>query len=164
MFYGPIEILVGLFLTVLSLQVTGGAFSRDFSNDFDTFHYAVTITTYLGAIFVMVQGCDNIRQGWTARARSIWTADREPHKLHSVKLRCRAVSQNMQFLSRFCVLRISCRPGENSPDLALARTLASIFEASNRSKFDWIRKSAFRSTVFARIASFRTVCLIFTRS
>ena len=69
--YGLIEILVGLFLIVLSLQVTGGAFTSDFSNDFDTFHYVMTITTYLGAIFVMVRGCDNVRQGWTARARSI---------------------------------------------------------------------------------------------
>ena len=69
-FYGLIEIIVGLFLMVLSLQVTRGSFSSDFSNDFDTFHYAVTITTYLGAIFVMVRGCDNIRQGWTAPARS----------------------------------------------------------------------------------------------
>jgi hypothetical protein len=46
-------------------------------------------------------------------------------------------------------------------DLAFARTLASIFEASDRSKFDWTRKPAFRSTVFVPIASFRTVCLIF---
>jgi heme O synthase-like polyprenyltransferase len=65
--YGLIEIIVGLFLMVLSLKVTGGDFSNDFSNDFDTFHYAVIITTYFGAIFVMVRGLDNIRQGWTTR-------------------------------------------------------------------------------------------------
>jgi hypothetical protein len=70
MFYGVIEIFVGLFLMIISLQVTAGAFSGDFSSDFDTFHYTVTITTYLGAIFVMVRGCDNIRQGWMARTRT----------------------------------------------------------------------------------------------
>ena len=65
--YGSFEMVVGLFLVVLSLQITPGAFSNDFSNDFDTLHYAVTVTTYLGAVFVMVRGCDNIKQGWAAR-------------------------------------------------------------------------------------------------
>jgi hypothetical protein len=67
--YGSIEIVVGLFLMILSLQVTAGDFSSDFSGDFDTFHYAVKITIYLGAVFGMVRGCDNIEQGWIARRR-----------------------------------------------------------------------------------------------
>jgi uncharacterized membrane protein HdeD (DUF308 family) len=68
--YGILEIIVGLFLMMVSLQVTPGAFSSDFSNDFDTFHYAVTVTTYLGAVLVMVRGYDNIRQGWIARRKA----------------------------------------------------------------------------------------------
>ena len=77
--YGSIEIVVGLFLMILSLQVTAGDFSSDFSGgDFDTFHYAVTITIYLGAVFVMVRGCDNIKQGWTARRRAKLAAAASP--------------------------------------------------------------------------------------
>jgi len=68
--YGILEIIVGLLLMMVSLQVTPGAFSSDFSNDFDRVHYAVTVTTYLGAVFVMVRGCDSIRQGWIARRKA----------------------------------------------------------------------------------------------
>src|ERR1700722_13643289 len=68
--YGLLEIAVGLFLMMLSLQVTPGAFSSGFSSGFDPIHYAVTLTTYLGAAFVMVRGCDNIKQGWTARRKA----------------------------------------------------------------------------------------------
>jgi hypothetical protein len=68
--YGSIENVVGLFLMILSLQVKAGGFSSGFSSGFDTFRYAVTITTYLGGVFVMVRGCDNIKQGWTARRRA----------------------------------------------------------------------------------------------
>jgi hypothetical protein len=61
--YGTIEIATGLFLMTLSMEATGGAFSSGFSSAFDVFHYTLKITTYLGAIFVMVRGCDNIKQG-----------------------------------------------------------------------------------------------------
>jgi uncharacterized membrane protein HdeD (DUF308 family) len=68
--YGILEIIVGLLLMMVSLQVTPGAFSSDLSNDFDRVHYAVTVTTYLSAVFVMVRGCDDIRQGWIARRKA----------------------------------------------------------------------------------------------
>jgi hypothetical protein len=67
--YGLIEIIVGLFLMFLSLVVSGGDFNNDFNKDFDTIRYAVTTTAYLGAIFVIVRGLDNIRQGWRALVR-----------------------------------------------------------------------------------------------
>jgi hypothetical protein len=63
--YGMVEIATGLFLMALSMEANGGAFSNDFSNAFDVFHYTLKVTTYLGAIFVMVRGCDNIKQGIT---------------------------------------------------------------------------------------------------
>jgi hypothetical protein len=59
--YGVIEIMTGIFLMSLSIQVTGD-FSKDFSpGDFDIVRSTVTKTTYLGAIFVMVRGLDNIK-------------------------------------------------------------------------------------------------------
>jgi hypothetical protein len=38
----------------------------------------VTVTTYLGAVFVMVRGCDNIKQGWTARQKAKAAAAGQP--------------------------------------------------------------------------------------
>jgi hypothetical protein len=68
--YGSIENVVGLFLMILSLQVKAGGFSSGFSSGFDTFRYAVTITTYLGGVFVMVRGCDTNRGGLRGGGRS----------------------------------------------------------------------------------------------
>ena len=66
--YGIIEVVTGLYLIRLAFQVTGD-FSNDFDpKDFDVVHFIVTITTYLGAIFVMVRGFDNIHSGLKARA------------------------------------------------------------------------------------------------
>ena len=64
--YGFIEIATGVWLMILSIKVTEGSFSRDFSSDFDTVRSTVSTTTYLGAIFVMVRGFDNIKHGWSS--------------------------------------------------------------------------------------------------
>lgn len=61
--YGTIEIFTGLFLMLLSMDATEGSFSSDFSSEFDLFHYTLKATTYLGGIFVIFRGCDNIKQG-----------------------------------------------------------------------------------------------------
>jgi hypothetical protein len=61
--YGFLEIVVGLGLLLLSIQLIGGGFGSGFSNDFQTAQITISATTYLGAIFVMVRGFDNIRQG-----------------------------------------------------------------------------------------------------
>ena len=66
--YGTIEVITGLVLIVFAAYTPAqGAFSADFSKDFDVFHYTLNVTAYLGAIFVMVRGCDNIKQGWQKR-------------------------------------------------------------------------------------------------
>ena len=64
--YGFIEVGVGLYLASFSFQ-SAGDFSKDFSDDFDVVHLSVVITTYLGSIFVMVRGFDNIHSGWKPR-------------------------------------------------------------------------------------------------
>ena len=63
--YGLIELGVGLGLMILSINVTG-SFDRSFSRDFDVVRATVSWTTYLGAIFVLVRGLDNI---WTSLGR-----------------------------------------------------------------------------------------------
>ncbi len=66
-FYGLIEVIVGLYLASFSFATTG-SFSKDFDpRNFDVVHLSVTITTYLGAIFVMVRGFDNIHSGWKSK-------------------------------------------------------------------------------------------------
>jgi hypothetical protein len=69
--------------------------------------------------------------------------------------------KNLRFFDAFLMARISCRLCGNSVGPTFARVLDSNFEASDRSEFSLKRKSAFWSPVFAQIASFRTVCLIF---
>ena len=58
--YGAIEIVVGLSLMVLASKVHG-TFDSSFSTSFDTVRTTIAVTTYLGAIFAMVRGFDNIR-------------------------------------------------------------------------------------------------------
>jgi hypothetical protein len=91
--YGSIEIVVGLFLMILSLQVKAGGFSSGFSSGFDTFRYAVTITTYLGGIFVMVRGCDNIKQGGLRGGGRSWPQPPAPEGLFD---RFRMVRKHMR--------------------------------------------------------------------
>jgi uncharacterized membrane protein (GlpM family) len=64
--YGLLEIAGGFLLVFLSQKIIGGDFSsKDFSPDFSiTVRTVVNIATYLGAIFAMVRGLDNIKQGW----------------------------------------------------------------------------------------------------
>ncbi len=65
--YGFIEIIIGLYLASFAFNVTR-SFSEEFdADDFDVVHLNVVITTYLGAIFVMVRGFDNIHSGWKAK-------------------------------------------------------------------------------------------------
>ena len=54
--YGIIEVMAGMYLLYLLIYTTAGGF--------DTLHFTVAITSYLGAIFVMVRGFDNIQSGW----------------------------------------------------------------------------------------------------
>ncbi len=67
--YGLIEVVAGLMLLYSSYKVTPGSFSRDFSNDFETFRVAVTFTATLGGLFAIVRGLDNIDVWWKARAK-----------------------------------------------------------------------------------------------
>jgi hypothetical protein len=78
--YGLIEVFVGLFMLYLSSQ-TGGSFSKDFSSDFATVSpnaqaihvlgaiFVVQVTTFLGAVFVMVRGLDNMLFGESRRKK-----------------------------------------------------------------------------------------------
>jgi uncharacterized membrane protein HdeD (DUF308 family) len=67
-FYGVVEIVTGLVLMIFAVYTpVPGDFSSDFSNDFNAFHYTIKLTAYLGATFVMVRGCDTIKQGWQKR-------------------------------------------------------------------------------------------------
>lgn len=63
--YGMIEIITGIFLLFLSVQVSG-SFSNDFSSDFDVVRSTVTLMTYLGAIFAVARGLDNVTQSYRA--------------------------------------------------------------------------------------------------
>jgi hypothetical protein len=65
--YGLIEILAGLYLLSLSINTTKSGFVfgvSAFGSPFETLHIAVVATSYLGSIFVMVRGFDNILSGW----------------------------------------------------------------------------------------------------
>ncbi len=66
--YGVIEIIAGLLLLYSSFKVTPGSFSRDFSNDFETFRVAVTFTATVGGLFAIVRGLDNIDTWWKTLA------------------------------------------------------------------------------------------------
>ena len=61
--YGFIEVSIGIYLLYLSINTTKSGFAfgvSAFGSPFETLHIAVVTTTYLGAIFVMVRGFDNI--------------------------------------------------------------------------------------------------------
>ena len=71
MTYGVIEIIAGLVLLIFSVYTpVPGDYNVDYSNDFGIFHYTLKMAAYLGAIFVMVRGCDNINQGRKKRQQA----------------------------------------------------------------------------------------------
>jgi hypothetical protein len=61
--YGCIEVLVGIYLLRLSINTMISRFTfgvSAFGSPFETLQVVVVTTSYLGAIFVMVRGFDNI--------------------------------------------------------------------------------------------------------
>jgi hypothetical protein len=68
--YGCFEILIGVGLCFLALSLPGLPlnFAEAVSTALTPVEQTVTVTTYLGAIFVMVRGMDNVKEA-TARKR-----------------------------------------------------------------------------------------------
>jgi hypothetical protein len=70
--YGCLEIAIGLALMILSIQLKVGDFSfvqTTTGNDFQAYETTLAGTTFLGGIFVMVRGFDNVREGRLSRRR-----------------------------------------------------------------------------------------------
>jgi len=61
--YGLIEIGFGLLVLYDASGKGRGAFSSDFSKDFDTFQLSVVVIQTFGAIYVLIRGMDNLLQG-----------------------------------------------------------------------------------------------------
>jgi len=71
--YGLAEIVFGLFVL---WDVSGkgrGAFSSEFSSEFDVFQITVVLVQTFGAVYVLIRGLDNCHHGLPEQARK-WIA------------------------------------------------------------------------------------------
>jgi hypothetical protein len=66
-FYGVIEVMVGLATLQQAARIGKGGFSSDFSADFQTFQWKLALLATLAAVYIVVRGLDNIEQGWRNR-------------------------------------------------------------------------------------------------
>jgi hypothetical protein len=57
--YGASEIAAGLFILYQSYPKGRGAFSSDFSKDFESFQWTVVLISTVTAIYIIVRGLDN---------------------------------------------------------------------------------------------------------
>ena len=60
--YGALEVAFAVYLVELSFKLSG-EFDTEFNSDFDVVHLNVGKAAFIGAVFVMVRGFDNIRLG-----------------------------------------------------------------------------------------------------
>ena len=61
--YGVIEIAFGIFALAYTWRAGRGAFSSDFSSDFDIFVWQLVVLSTLTGVYVIIRGLDNIDQG-----------------------------------------------------------------------------------------------------
>ena len=61
--YGAIEVAFGLFLLAYNWRKGRGAFSSEFSSDFQIWVWQVILIQTFAGIYVIIRGLDNIEQG-----------------------------------------------------------------------------------------------------
>jgi hypothetical protein len=64
--YGMIEITFGIFLLAYSWRQGRGAFSAEFSSEFDIWIWQIVFIQNFAAIYVIIRGLDNVDQGSAA--------------------------------------------------------------------------------------------------
>lgn len=62
-FYGASEIFAGIFVLSQNYHQGRGAFSSGFGDGFQAFRWNVVLLSTLTAIYIMVRGLDNVREG-----------------------------------------------------------------------------------------------------
>jgi len=68
--YGLLEVVAGLFILWRASSIGHGAFSAGFSPEFQSYQWQIILVSALGAIYIIVRGLDNIKQGWQQRGAS----------------------------------------------------------------------------------------------
>jgi hypothetical protein len=65
--YGSIEVIIGLIALWDASGNARGAFSADFSNDFQRYQWTIILLQTAAAIYLTIRGCDNLNQWWGRR-------------------------------------------------------------------------------------------------
>jgi hypothetical protein len=68
-FYGLSEIFAGIYILSQHYPEGRGAFSSGFSDGFQMFRWNVVLISTLTAVYIIVRGLDNIREGLRARPK-----------------------------------------------------------------------------------------------
>jgi hypothetical protein len=61
--YGTIEVVFSIFILTYSWRQGRGAFSSDFSSDFDIWVWQIVFIQTFTAIYIFIRGMDNIAEG-----------------------------------------------------------------------------------------------------